>query len=99
MCTKTGTLKKCFQPLCTLHNILLQTEFPMHSQTLFSNRSHLCIENYTSSVPLFLVHSTLKNRSEAKIPSILMVETPAETSFYYLLISHYSLAIASLIKQ
>merc|ERR1711974_119608 len=53
----------------------------------------------TSSGHLFLVHSTLKNRSEAKKPSFLMMKTPAEPSFYYLSIDHYSLAMALLIQQ
>ena len=53
----------------------------------------------TSSGSKLLVHSTLKNRSEAKIPSFSMMKTPAEPSFYYLSIDHYSLAIALLIQQ
>ena len=46
----------------------------------------------TSSVPLFLVQSTLRNRSEAKISYFyFMIKTPWEPSFYYLSISHYCL--------
>ena len=56
-------------------------------------------QNFTSSGSKLLVHSTLKNRSEAKIPSFSMMKTPAEPSFYYLSIDHYSLAIALLIQQ